>query len=216
MGSNRNDAEPFWTRYSTGDAMRVATNGGDAQFSRDFLDVLDEVTYKSGYGLLLAKDKTDSAGRWYFQVECARPDIVTGEIEIGRGGKAYLSPHMNVSELTRVVFGLFLAYEEHEAREFFRWRDRAIFGPHISSEALWEVATRMDYRAAAAEDAGDAGADEVEAPVEGRTYWVTTRRGYEFAAKYVLAPGIDYFWDPVWKGMKHNGLIDPVVAWSEQ
>jgi hypothetical protein len=53
---------------------------------------------------------------------------------------------MSKSELTRLIFGLFKAYEEHECREFFKWRGRAIFGPHVDSDALWEVAERFDYR----------------------------------------------------------------------
>jgi hypothetical protein len=65
---------------------------------------------------------------------------------MGHGGKAYLSPRMSKSELTRLIFGLFKAYEEHECREFFKWRGRAIFGPHVDSDALWEVAERFDYR----------------------------------------------------------------------
>lgn len=111
-----------------------------------FNDVREEISYKDGYRLILSRDKQDPTGRYYFQVECDRPDSSTGEMGVGRGGKAYLSPHMTVSELTRVAFGLFKAYEEHECREFFNWKNRAIFGPHVSSEALWEVAESLDYR----------------------------------------------------------------------
>lgn len=118
----------------------------DTNWSQDFSEVHRTVEYKPNYRLLLEKDKKDPAGRWYFQVECVRPDSTTGEPGVGRGGKAYLSPHMNQSELTRIAFGLFMAYEEHECREFFRWRGRAIFGPHISSAALWEAADRLDDR----------------------------------------------------------------------
>lgn len=144
-----------------------------------FRQVQEEITYKPGYRLLLLKDKKDSRGRWYFQVECARPDSrsiflpdpeLIGNAEgderalkadraaavrfiaeqvplsVGRGGKAYLSEHMTVSELTRTAFGLFRAYEEHECREFFKWRGKAIYGPHIEVLSLWEVADRLDYR----------------------------------------------------------------------
>lgn len=122
-------------------------HGDDPQWNEVFRSVLSDVTYKDGYGLLLAKDKKDPAGRWYFQVECRRPDSTKlGTSVVGRGGKAYLSSHMRVSELTRLVLGLFLAYEEHECREFFKWQGRAIFGPHLSSHALWEIAERVDYR----------------------------------------------------------------------
>jgi hypothetical protein len=118
----------------------------DKQYSYLFQHALEEVSYKDGYGLALRKDKTDPDGRWYFQVECKRPDSATGEITIGKGGKAYLSPHMNKSELIRLIFGLFRAYEEHECREFFHWRGRAVFGPHIDIESLWVAAEDLDYR----------------------------------------------------------------------
>jgi hypothetical protein len=36
--------------------------------------------------------------------------------------------------------------EEHETREVFRYRGRAIFGPHLSVEALWEIAEIQEHR----------------------------------------------------------------------
>jgi hypothetical protein len=108
--------------------------------------VQDSVTYKPGYRLLCEKDKTDPAGRWYFQVECDRPDIYTKEMGVGRGGKAYLSPHMTESELVRLAFGLFLRYDEHETREWFQYRGRSVFGPHISIDAMWDIADQFDFR----------------------------------------------------------------------
>jgi hypothetical protein len=111
-----------------------------------FEEIVKQVSYKPGYGLVLLRDQKDINGRWYYQVQCIRPDSETGELGLGKGGKAYLSPHMNKSELTRIAFGLFKAYEEHECREFFKWEGRAIFGPHVDSDALWEVAERFDYR----------------------------------------------------------------------
>jgi hypothetical protein len=118
----------------------------DANWSDAFAEVLDNTSYKDGYGLLLAKDKRDPLGRWYFQVQCVRPDSYTSQLGLGRGGKGYLSPHMTVSELTRLLLGLFLSYEEHEAREFFRWRGRAVYGPHIQVEALHRIADELDVR----------------------------------------------------------------------
>lgn len=83
-------------------------------------------------------------GRYYFQIECWRKDVVTGEMGMGYGGKAWLSPHVTDSELVQIVFGLYKGYWEHEARETFEWRGRRVFGPHISTEALWDVAERTD------------------------------------------------------------------------
>lgn len=82
----------------------------------------------------------------YVQIECLRRDVITGKLEPGRGGKAYPSEHATESEIVQMIFGLYKGYWEHEARENFQWRGRRVFGPHISTEALWDVAQRVDVR----------------------------------------------------------------------
>lgn len=98
--------------------------------------------------LIIGHDDEHKPGRWYFQIECWRRDVVTGEMGYGYGGKAYLSPHATDSELVQTAFGLYKGYWEHEARETFTWRGRRVFGPHISTEALWDVAECTDARSA--------------------------------------------------------------------
>lgn len=86
----------------------------------------------------------DFDGNFYYQIQCWRKDVVTGEMGMGYGGKAYVNEHLTDSELVQIVFGLYKGYWEHEARETFQWRERRVFGPHISTEALWDVANRTD------------------------------------------------------------------------
>jgi hypothetical protein len=90
----------------------------------------------------------DVDGRWFLQIQCWRKDVITDEMGLGYGGKAYPSPHASDSEIVQTIFGLYKGYWEHEARETFQWRGRRVFGPHISTEALWEVARRVDVRSA--------------------------------------------------------------------
>lgn len=85
-------------------------------------------------------------GRFYFQIACDRLDAITGVMGRGYSGKAYLSEYASDSELIQIAFGLYKGYWEHEARETFKWRERRVFGPHISTEALWEIARRVDIR----------------------------------------------------------------------
>lgn len=118
----------------------------DPYWSPLFEDVHHSVTYKPGYRLLLRPDTTDAPCRWYFQVEADRVDAITGEPGVGRGGKAYLSPHAVRSELVQTAFGLFKAYEEHEAREWFRYNGRQVYGPHFDVTALWAVAEMTEVR----------------------------------------------------------------------
>ena len=110
--------------------------------------VVADITLAEDFEVLIEQDQEVTGGRWYFQIACWRKDAITGAMGMGYGGKAYLSPHMTDSELVQVVFGLYRAYWEHEARETFQWRGRRVFGPHISTEALWEVARRVDVRSA--------------------------------------------------------------------
>jgi hypothetical protein len=98
------------------------------------------------YRLLFALDREIEQGRYFLQVESTRVDCMTMRNGVGRGGKAYLSPHMTDSEIVQTAFGLFKAYEEHEAREGFLYEGRRIYGPHIDVNALVEVAERTDVR----------------------------------------------------------------------
>lgn len=91
-------------------------------------------------------DRDGDAGRFFVQIKCWRMDVITKEMGYGYGGKAYLSPHASDSELVQTIFGLYKGYWEHEARESFMWRGRRVFGPHIATEALWDVAKRVDVR----------------------------------------------------------------------
>lgn len=127
------------------------TEHDDPMWSETFGEVQRDVTYKPGYRLLLKPDAEVPAGRWYYQVECDRIDAITGKPGTGRGGKAYLSPHATRSELVQTAFGLFKGFEEHEAREFFRWSGHQVFGPHMDVLGLAETAERTETRQAGVE-----------------------------------------------------------------
>lgn len=87
-------------------------------------------------------------GRRFVQIKCWRRDVITDEYGWGYGGKAYPSEYASDSEIVQMIFGLYKGYWEHEARETFQWRERRVFGPHISTEALWSVARKVDVRSA--------------------------------------------------------------------
>lgn len=57
-----------------------------------------------------------------------------------------LSLYMTKSEIVATAFKAVMTAIEHEARENFRYKDRAIFGPHINVEALHFVANTEDVR----------------------------------------------------------------------
>lgn len=105
-----------------------------------------DIRYREGCRVLVRRDE-GIPGRVYVQVEADRPDAITGEMGVGRGGKIYLSPHMVNGEIVRKIFQALLSYEEHECREFFRYRGAQVFGPHIDVEALVEAASKTEVRA---------------------------------------------------------------------
>lgn len=115
--------------------------------------VTQHVVYvREGYRWRIKRDVEDPDGRVFIQLQHYRPDAVTGEMKWGGGGKRYLSTYMTPSEIARQAFALAKDYEEHEVREFFRYRPtleaepRAIFGPHIAIDSLWDVADELDVR----------------------------------------------------------------------
>ena len=115
----------------------------------DLIDRLEQITRE----IQLAENFTirigvSEYGQPFLQIQCWRKDVITGEMGYGFGGKAHISEHATDSEIVQTVFGLYKGYYEHEARELFQWRGRRVFGPHIATEALWDVARRVDVRSA--------------------------------------------------------------------
>lgn len=85
-------------------------------------------------------------GRLWVQVGTLRPCTYTGEMSIGKGGKAYVSEHATDDEIVKKIFGLCLAYVEHETREGFKYKGKRLFGPHIAIDALMSIASKTTYR----------------------------------------------------------------------
>jgi hypothetical protein len=128
-------------------AVAVPELDSDHLWSDLFEEVHHAVSYKPGDRLILKPDTPENGSRWYYQVEADLIDAITGQPGVGRGGKAYLSPHAVRSELAQTAFGLFKAYEEHEAREFFRYDGAQVYGPHFDVLALVDIAHLTEVRA---------------------------------------------------------------------
>lgn len=58
--------------------------------------------------------------------------------------KWLLSAHMTPSELVQTAFKCVLTSYEHEAREQFRYRQQAVFGPHFNVERLAALCEQGD------------------------------------------------------------------------
>lgn len=128
--------------------MRRITFQEDRAFNQRLLAIALDVNLPEQFSVIVGRDPEHAPGRFYFQIRCWRMDVITKEMGFGFGGKAYLSPHQTDNELVQTIFGLYKGYWEHEARESFEYRERRVFGPHISTEALWSVARKVDVRSA--------------------------------------------------------------------
>lgn len=87
------------------------------------------------WDLLLKQD----GDRLYVQVRFVDRCANTGKITTWLGRKWFLSLHMTDSEIIQTAFKAVLTAVEHEARESFKYKGRAIFGPHFDVDALWEI-----------------------------------------------------------------------------
>lgn len=83
--------------------------------------------------------KKDSRGAIYLQGSYREPDVDTGIEEVQVTRRWFLSPAMTKSEIVQTVFKCVLTSMEHKTREWFKYRDKAVFGPHFDVEALWQI-----------------------------------------------------------------------------
>lgn len=83
---------------------------------------------------------------WVLQACLERTDTFTGESGVGYSRKYLLSPHMTEGEIVRTALVAALAYAEHEVREHFTYKGRALYGPHMNTEKLLDVASDHEVR----------------------------------------------------------------------
>lgn len=88
---------------------------------------------------------TQSGTVWSYQVSEPNGKCnVTGEPMSWNGRKWRLSQHMTDSEIVQTMLKAVLTAQEHEAREGFLYRGKAIFDPHYDVDLLWELRARDD------------------------------------------------------------------------
>ena len=106
-------------------------------------DVIGNITYKPGWYLrTCVEDK-----RMWVQVGVTEDaeisfDPIENKKVPWRGAKNYLSEHMCRQEVVGVVFGAFEKAEIHEMREWFRYKKRSIYNPHLDPDVLAQVASK--------------------------------------------------------------------------
>lgn len=93
-------------------------------------------------------DIVEDGDKAFLQASYYEADIITGEPELQKTRKWYLSPHQVKSELVQTAFKCVMTSMEHRTREHFLYRGKRVFGPHFDVDALWQICKdgRLDYR----------------------------------------------------------------------
>ncbi len=90
------------------------------------------------------KVRLDSISRVYIQVGNYQPND-EGELVFQGGRKWDISEHACDSEIIQTCFLAVKTWQEHEAREFFTYKGRNIFGPHYDLNALVELIDQKKF-----------------------------------------------------------------------
>lgn len=114
----------------------------------EMVAIIAAIAYKPGWQIQLG---TDRDHRPYLQLAvngeaAASLDAAArdGSRAPWKSGKRYLSSHMCRQEVVGAAFALIRDAEEHEMREWFRYRGAPIFCPHLDPDVLAEVARKAD------------------------------------------------------------------------
>lgn len=104
-------------------------------FEQKLRKTIEMVAYQD-WEFLVGKD---GIGLYYLQVRVHGPDVNGGDRIVWTGRKWRVSMHMTASEIVSTALKAVLTAEEHEARERFLYRGRAVFGPHLDVDRLFDV-----------------------------------------------------------------------------
>lgn len=112
-----------------------------AMTTKQIRALVAHVTYKEGWDILVGED----GERTYLQLA-----VTGGQCSVSlktvdwKGGKKYLSPYMCRQEIVGACFAIIKEAEEHEMREWFRFKGAAIYNPHLDPDALVLVARKKE------------------------------------------------------------------------
>jgi hypothetical protein len=82
----------------------------------------------------------DGDESWCLMAQYYEKDVVTGRHELQETRLWPLPSNADRDAVVRTAFKCVMTSLEHRARGHFTWRERSVFGPHMSLDALWEAA----------------------------------------------------------------------------
>jgi hypothetical protein len=124
----------------------------------DIRRILDDIQFKD-WSFHLGCD----SGQPCLWLRFTGPCSTTGSPQVWNGRRWLLSVRMSKSEIVQTAFKAVITAWEHEAREMFKYKGEAIFGPHIDCDRLAELCRREmpGISAARPADAATKGAPEI-------------------------------------------------------
>lgn len=87
-----------------------------------------------------------SRGFLYLQGSYDEADTLTGAVERQHTRRWPLSPEMTKSEIVATAFKCVMTSMEHKAREWFTYKDAAIYQPHYDVDDLMAICEKRDVR----------------------------------------------------------------------
>jgi hypothetical protein len=82
----------------------------------------------------------------YLRASYWEDDTVTGKLEKQFTRRWLLSPEMTKSEIVATAFKCVITSMEHQAREWFTYKNRAIYHPHHDVDKLLEICETREVR----------------------------------------------------------------------
>src|SRR6267143_1577479 len=105
---------------------------------------LADIRFKNYEYRLRYDGAENEGGRPYLQIAWWGSDIDGSPSRWHYGRKWFLSSYMTKGEIAQTALMATLAIEEHEVREGFTYKGKAIFGPHFNIDKLVEICERGD------------------------------------------------------------------------
>ena len=89
----------------------------------------------------------DGRGAVYLTATYTEPDTETGFNTTQTTRRWFLSPEMVKSEIVATAFKCVLTSMEHRTREWFTYKNKAIYMPHYDVDKLHEICHEREVRA---------------------------------------------------------------------
>ena len=113
-----------------------------------FENIVESVAYKPGWYFRHGLTGSGDDQYMWLQVGVTAEadiswDMIEGKKVPWRGAKMPLSWHMCRQEVVGTIFHAIERAEQHEMKEWFRYRGRAIYNPHVDPDALVGLTSKL-------------------------------------------------------------------------